>query len=52
METANTNEQDSASTNYRTDAERKLALSRNAEALKASRKFFNSSKQLITGSMV
>ena len=52
METANTNEQDSASTNYRTDAERKLALSRNAEALKASRKFFNSSNQLITGSMV
>ena len=52
METANTNEQDSASTNYRTDVERKLALSRNAEALKANRKFFNSSKQLITGSMV
>ena len=52
METANTEEKEISSTNYRTDAERKLALSRNAEALKASRKFFNSSKQLITGSMV
>ena len=52
METANTEEKETSSTNYRTDAERKLALSRNAEALKASRKFFNSSKQLITGSMV
>ena len=52
METANTEEKETSSTNYRTDAERKLALSRNAEALKASRKFFNSSNQLITGSMV
>tara|TARA_A100000172_G_C3021522_1_gene103269 strand:+ start:267 stop:1034 length:768 start_codon:yes stop_codon:yes gene_type:complete len=52
METANTKEQKNAETNYRTDAERKLALSRNAAALKSSRTFFNSSKQLITGSMV
>jgi len=52
METANTEEKETSSTNYRTDEERKLALSRNAEALKANRKFFNSSNQLITGSMV
>ena len=52
METANTEEKETSSTNYRTDAERKLALSRNAAALKSSRTFFNSSKQLITGSMV